>query len=90
MYGKRVTKAVLLTLDEAMNSIITCWMEIQPADGEAYLEPVNLCFGRIVNMRGMRLSLERFPALYNRRPGIRIWAGPVPTDQERAAEPWET
>lgn len=94
MYGKRVTKATLLTLDEALRSWVFGWIEIWPARSmgpeENYLEPVFLCFGKIKTKRGMRMDLRRVPQLYNsRRPGVRIWAGPPPTDKERAAAPWD-
>ena len=89
MEGKRVTKAELLTLDEALRSVFTGWLEVWPTDGESYLVVAKLCFGGIVSVTGLRLDLERVPGLYNRKPGVRIWAGPPPTDAERAAAPWE-
>ena len=100
MYGKRVTKATLITLEEVQRSVTQGWMEVWLPDGyrpdglrpkeKAFLDSAFVIFGEVTVRGGKRMDRILVRRLYNRRPGFRIWVGPPPTDEERAAAPWET
>jgi len=100
MYGKQVTKATLLTLEEVQRSATHGWLEVwvpdryRPAgllpEEHILLDPAFVIFGEVKGRGGKRLDRILVERMYNRRPGVRIWVGPPPTDEERAAVPWDT